>query len=65
MQATRGRADSSPKADTLLQPVGKSLYKKREGAPSRNSTVRSDSYLETIYQWSDQPHLVLSTNDCN
>ena len=52
--------DSHPKADTLphnWQSVGKNFYRQREGAMCRNSTVSSDSHLETDHQWSDQSHL--------
>ena len=41
----------------LLQPVGKSFYRLREGATRRNSTVSSDSHLEFGHQWSDERHL--------
>ena len=39
------------------QPVGKSFYRRREGATCRNSTVSSGRHLETGHRWSDQHHL--------
>ena len=36
-------------------------WERGRGPTCRNSTVSSDSQLETGYQWPDQCHLVLST----
>ena len=41
----------------LLIIHGQSLYRQREGATCRNSTVNSDSHLETGHWWSDLHHL--------
>ena len=38
---------------------GRELYRWREGAPSRNSTVSSDSRLEIGHQWSDSVILIV------
>ena len=32
------------------------LYREQEGAPSKNSTVSSDSHLQIGHRWSDQCH---------
>ena len=41
----------------LLITHGQSFYRQREGATCRNSTVSSDSHLETGHWWSDLCHL--------
>ena len=52
-----GRADACPKADSLPLTVrGRSLYRLKQRATCRNSTVSSDSHLKICHRWSDQHH---------
>ena len=49
-----GRGTCQRLTPTTWQPVGKSFYRWREGAPCRNDTVSGDDHLEIGHQWSDQ-----------
>ena len=55
-----GRVDPCPKTNSphpQLTITGQELYRRREGATCRNSTVSSDSRPQTGPQGSDQHHL--------
>ena len=47
----------TPPTSYPRQLMSYSFYRWREGATCRNSTVSSDSHLQTGPQWSDQHHL--------
>ena len=61
MLASWGQWEGGPlsKADPPITDSqwGKSFYRQKEGATSRNSTVSSDNQLHTDHRWSEQHHL--------